>query len=86
MPDRTLPPPRYASPCVWPDCLTAEQQQTLAENVRRSMLGEEGTGPDPQPDCDCQERLAAEFGAHAEESLQIANDTFDAVVQSWPKE
>lgn len=32
------------------------------------------------------EVLAAEFETHAAESLQIANETFDAVVQSWPKE
>jgi hypothetical protein len=32
------------------------------------------------------ETLAAEFETHAAESLEIANETFDAVVQSWPKE
>lgn len=32
------------------------------------------------------EVLAAEFEAHAAESLEIANETFDAVVQDWPKE
>jgi hypothetical protein len=32
------------------------------------------------------EVLAAEFEAHAAESLEIANETFDAVVEAWPKE
>lgn len=73
-------------PCVWPQCLTEEQQQVLCENIRRSMLGEESAGPDPMPGCDCPERLAAAFEAHAAESLEIANETFDAVVQSWPKD
>ena len=30
--------------------------------------------------------LGPEFEAHAAESLEIANETFDAVVQSWPEE
>lgn len=58
--------------CVWPDCLTAEQQQTLCDSIRRSMLGEDA-GVDPVPDCNCAER-------------QAANEAFDAVVRDWPEE
>lgn len=48
--------------CVWPACLSEAQQLELAENVHRSMLGED-TGPDPDPGCDCTERLRAERNA-----------------------
>lgn len=48
--------------CLWPACLTEAQQLKLAENVHRSMLGED-TGPDPDPGCDCTERLRAERDA-----------------------
>jgi hypothetical protein len=74
------------NPCAWPQCLTKEQRQVLCENIRRSMFGEENVGPDPMPDCDCPERLAVGFEVYAAESLAIANETFDAVVEAWPKE
>jgi len=73
-------------PCIWPQCLTEEQQQVLCENIRRSMLGEKNAGPDPVPNCICPERLVTEFEVHAAESLAVANETFDTVVQARLKE
>lgn len=78
--------------CVWPDCLTPEQQQRLAEDIARTDRGEDPViEPDQRLVCGCvdlgvDDELAAAFEAHAEESLALANKAFDAVAKTWPKE
>jgi hypothetical protein len=80
------------SRCIWPDCLTPEQQQRLAGDVARTDRGEDPViEPDRRLVCGCvdlgvDDGLGAEFEVHAEESLTLANATFDAVVEFWPKE
>lgn len=43
--------------CTWPACLTEEQQEKLAQEVVRQMVGEEPSPPlpDPRPICGCSE-------------------------------
>ena len=77
--------------CIWPGCLTAEQQQRLVEDIERTERGEDPViEPDQRLVCGCvdlgEDGLGAEFEAHAEESLELANEAFDAVAQTWPKE
>lgn len=53
------------------------------DSLARLALGElHDAGLLPVADAD----VAAEFEAHAEESLALANEAFDAVAESWPKE
>lgn len=49
------PPEPGPGPCYWPDCLTPEQQDELAEEVGRQMCGEPASPPvpDQRAVCDC---------------------------------
>lgn len=77
--------------CVWPGCLTPEQQQRLAEDIARTDRGEDPViEPDQRLACGCvdfgvDDGLGVEFEAHAEESLALANEAFESVVETWPK-
>jgi hypothetical protein len=77
--------------CIWPDCLALGQQQRLAEDIARTDRGEAPViEPDQRLVCGCvdlgvDDGLGAEFEAHAEESLALANATFDAVAEAQPE-
>lgn len=78
--------------CVWPDCLTPVQQQRLVEDIARTDRGEDPViEPDQRLVCGCvdlgvDDGLGAEFEAHADESLALANEAFNAVAEPWLKE
>jgi len=57
----TATPSRCPNPCFWPDCLTPEEQDALAVEVSRQMLGEPPAppGPDPRIACGCDDSAPA---------------------------
>lgn len=82
----------FAPRCTWPECLTPEQQQRLVEDIARTDRGKDPViEPDQRLVCGCVDLgggddLGDEFAAHAEESLALANEAFEAVVETWPEE
>lgn len=78
--------------CVWPDCLMPEQQQRLAEDIARTDRGEDPViEPDQRLVCGCvdlgiDDGLGAAPVPPADDLMALANEAFDAVVESWLKE
>lgn len=62
-PNHSLPTPATAPSCRWPACLSETEQQQLADDVGRAMLGEDTElMPDPRPGCGCVDRGIGDEG------------------------
>lgn len=81
-------------------CRAEDVEEFFFNGIDYETLSSIGTEPEPgatyrdeghfycnAEDCpEWQAKRDAAFAAHADESLALANEAFDAVVETWPKE